>query len=67
MKRKETGVPASTPKSTRLLRVYLLSINLQPRDRRCLGCGAYVDNDNLAGHARKGAFAGNLLCEDCIL
>jgi hypothetical protein len=65
MKGKETGVPASTPKATRLLRQYLPSLSLQPVSRRCVVCGVPVSNRNLGGHYRKSALAGRLWCVPC--
>jgi hypothetical protein len=63
--RKGQGAPASTPKPTRLLRQYLVSLALQPGARRCLGCGVCINNRNLGGHARKAALAGRLWCLRC--
>jgi hypothetical protein len=65
MKRKKMGAPSSTPKSNRLVARYILSLDLQVRDRRCARCGVRVSNDNLGAHARKSALAGLLWCQRC--
>jgi hypothetical protein len=64
---KETGALAHAPKAAELLRIYLLSLGVQPGDgaRRCVGCGCRVDNANLGSHARKSALGGCVSCYRC--